>query len=133
MVVGSQTALTIPELLLILEVVRHLKCHTVVAGGLSESSSPSTQALNSMGQRRKAVGVFGSWHNTSGKPRPATIPLLAVACVTLQGIWIINVMDFPPTLYNECIYMLSCSSSLPDNSDLLSMVPTRVYGHLSAS
>jgi hypothetical protein len=53
-VVGLQNmgnaALTIPELLLILEVVRHIKCHTGVANQLSESSSTATQALRVWGQ-----------------------------------------------------------------------------------
>lgn len=46
MLVGlrSSGALTIPELLLIFEVVRHLKCHVGVAGQLLNSSSPAMYA-----------------------------------------------------------------------------------------
>jgi hypothetical protein len=36
---GVASALTIPELLLILEVIRHLKCHVWVAGQVLKSSS----------------------------------------------------------------------------------------------
>ena len=61
------TALTIPELLLILEVVRHIKCHTGVASQLSESSSPATQALEGMGQGAELSVVFGRWHQYWGR------------------------------------------------------------------
>lgn len=44
-VTAAQNPLTIPELLLILEIVRHFKCHTVFADRTPESSSPATQAL----------------------------------------------------------------------------------------
>ena len=43
LLVGLQNfALTIPELLLILEIIRHLKCHVVVADLFLQSSSPTT-------------------------------------------------------------------------------------------
>lgn len=48
-------ALTIPELLLILEIIRHLKFHVVVAGLLPESSSPATKGLKGCAKRRKLV------------------------------------------------------------------------------
>lgn len=51
--------LTVPELLLALEVVRHLKCHVGVADRLSESSSPKAQGSRWEGvERRRKVVVL---------------------------------------------------------------------------
>lgn len=44
-VTAAQNTLTIPKLLLTLEVVRHLKCHTVFADQPPKSLSLATQAL----------------------------------------------------------------------------------------
>lgn len=44
-VVAAQNSLTIPELLLILEIVRHVKCHTVFAGQPPKPLSLTVQAL----------------------------------------------------------------------------------------
>lgn len=57
---GLPGALTIPELLLILEIIRHLKCHVVVAGLLPKSSSPAMKAAEGCAERRKreVVGVL---------------------------------------------------------------------------
>ena len=51
----SLPSLTIPELLLILEIIRHLKFHVVVAGLFPESSSPATKATKGCTERRKLV------------------------------------------------------------------------------
>jgi hypothetical protein len=55
--VGLPGSLTIPELLLILEIIRHLKCHVVVAGLLQESSSPAMKAAEGWIERRKLFVV----------------------------------------------------------------------------
>lgn len=63
-------ALTIPELLLILETVRHLKCHVVVPGQLLEPSSPATQAtVIAKARRRHSVGV---WCFAAATQQPAS-------------------------------------------------------------
>jgi hypothetical protein len=54
-IVAPCLPLTIPELLLILEIIRHLKCHVVVAGLFPESSSPATKATKGCADRRKLV------------------------------------------------------------------------------
>lgn len=58
---GGCSARTIPELLLILEVVRHLKCHVGVAGRVLQSSSPATKATRTCRGRRKPVVAVSSF------------------------------------------------------------------------
>ncbi len=66
LVVGLQQrrTLTVPELLLILEVVRHLKCHTVCAGQPPKSLSPATQALGNVVRGANSLVVFSDPHQT---------------------------------------------------------------------
>lgn len=78
LVVGLRrhNSLTIPKLLLILEVVRHLKCHTVFAGQPPNSLSPATQALGVVVRGANRLVVFSRSHQHSeprtGRPHPNT-------------------------------------------------------------
>jgi hypothetical protein len=47
--VGFQGALTVPELLLIFEAIRHLKCHLCIAGQVLKSSSRSSRHKDNEG------------------------------------------------------------------------------------
>ena len=71
-VTAAQNSLTIPELLLILEVVRHLKCHTVFAGQPPKSLSPAKQAPEVIVRGANRSVVFSCSHQHS-ELRPAYV------------------------------------------------------------
>ena len=64
-------SLTIPKLLLILEVVRHFKCHTVCADQPPKPLSPVAQALGVIVRGAKRSGVFGGLHTCIHLPTAA--------------------------------------------------------------
>ena len=82
---GLPDALTIPELLLILEIIRHLKCHVVVAGLLQQSSSPAIKAAEGGAERRKLF-VVGALMRTTDHQDAGDSPALASASPILLGV-----------------------------------------------
>lgn len=64
-VTAVQNSLTVPELLLILEIVRHVKCHTVFADQPPKSLSLTTQALGVVVRGAKRLVVSSRRHQRS--------------------------------------------------------------------
>ena len=86
-VTAAQNPLTIPELLLILEVVRHFKCHTVFADQPPKSLSPATQALAVIVRGAKQLVVFSCSHQRLRRTAAvsASLFLIGQACLELDA------------------------------------------------
>lgn len=80
----AQVPLTIPELLLILKVVRHFKCHTVFADQLPKSSSPATQVLGVIVRGAKQVVMFSCSHETLRRTAAVSASLFLIGQARLE-------------------------------------------------
>jgi hypothetical protein len=114
-VIAAQIPLTIPKLLLILEVVRHFKCHTVFADQPPKSLSPATQALGVIVRGAKQLVVFSCSHQRLRRTAAvsASLFLIRQACLDLTRAFLSphSTLNHPSRSHISHDAMMNCRTS----------------------